>query len=254
MTYLYGIFVIIIGLIIGSFLNCLIWRLYKEESLGGRSYCPKCRQTICWYDNIPVLSFIFLAGRCRHCHQIISWQYPLVEIITALLFWLVFFKNYSDSQLTLILLRDWLMIITLLVVFVYDWRWQLVPVLLLWPMTAIIFILNILLGLLWWKILLLAALAAAFFLIQYLITRGRGLGEGDIWLGLFLGVSFPSGTALLLIAVLAYGLGAIISVFLLSRRQKTWKSKIALGPFLAFGAIITLIWGPVLINWYLGLF
>ncbi|MFA7601286.1 MAG: prepilin peptidase, partial [Patescibacteria group bacterium] len=79
-------FMFLFGLIIGSFLNCLIWRLYKEETVLGRSYCPKCGQELKWYDNIPVLSFIFLKGRCRFCNDKISWQYPLVEIITGLLF------------------------------------------------------------------------------------------------------------------------------------------------------------------------
>ncbi len=254
MFYFYGGLVVLIGLLIGSFLNCLIWRLYREESLNGRSYCPKCRHQISWYDNIPVFSFIFLKGQCRHCHQKISWQYPIVEAATALIFLLIFLKDLNHPQLTLILIRDWLVAITLIIVFVYDWRWQLVPMLVIWPMTALIFILNLLLGILWWKLLLLAALVVAFFLIQYLITKRRGLGEGDIWLGLFLGVTFSTGGELLLIAVTAYGLGAIISIILLSQRRKSWKSKIALGPFLAFGAIITLIWGSALINWYLGLF
>jgi len=254
MFSIYLIFVVIIGLIIGSFTNCFIWRIHREESFGGRSYCPKCRQLIAWYDNIPIFSFIFLKGRCRHCHQTISWQYPIVEFATALFFTLIFLKKFNDPQLTIILIRDWLLIITLIVVFVYDYRWRLVPLLIVWPMTALMFIFNILLGIIWWEILLWAVIAAGFFLIQYLVTKRRGLGEGDIWLGLLLGISFPNGGALLLIAVLAYTLGAAISIFLLSRQQKTWKSKIALGPFLVFGAIITLIWGPTLINWYLGLF
>ncbi len=73
-------FVFLLGLIIGSFLNCLIWRLHKKESMLGRSYCPKCGQQIAWYDNIPILSFVFLGGKCRHCRKEISWQYPAVEL------------------------------------------------------------------------------------------------------------------------------------------------------------------------------
>ena len=88
-------FFLLFGLIIGSFLNCLVWRLYKEETLGGRSYCPQCHHQIDWYDNLPVLSFIILRGKCRHCHKKISWQYPLVELIVSLLFGLSFFHFFG---------------------------------------------------------------------------------------------------------------------------------------------------------------
>ncbi len=247
------IFVFILGLILGSFLNCLIWRLYKEESMGGRSYCPNCHHTIAWYDNIPLLSFIFLGGRCRSCRQAISWQYPLVELATAILFVLVWQKDILVPNFSLLILRDWLLVITLIIVFVYDSRWQLIPMLVIWPMSAVMLILNIALGLSWTSLLLFAALGAGFFLLQFLLTKGRGLGEGDIWLGLLLGLSFPSASQLILILLLSYSSGAIISLFLLASRQKKWKSAIALGPFLAVGAIITLIWGEGLISWYLAL-
>jgi len=250
LSILAGVF----GLIIGSFLNCLIWRLYKEESLSGRSYCPQCRQPIAWYDNFPVLSFILLGARCRHCHKPISWQYPLLEIATALFFYLSFRQVHQEIQLSLWLAHHWLVIATLLVVFVYDWRWQLIPVIFLWPMTAAVFVISLLLGFSWWLVLLLGLAGAGFFLIQYILTKKRGLGEGDIWLGLFLGIAFSRPVDLLLILFLAYTSGALVSSFLLIRHQKKWRSKLALGPFLAFGAIITLIWGQKIINWYLGLF
>lgn len=254
MIYITSIFVILIGLIVGSFLNCLIWRLYKNESLGGRSYCPKCRHKISWYENIPVFSFIFLQGKCHYCREKISWQYPLVEIITALLFLLTFFYDSQQTQFSLLLIRDWLLVITLIIIFVYDLRWQLIPMTLIWPMCFIFFIINILLGFSWLTIITSGIIAAAFFLIQYIITKKKGLGEGDIWLGLLLGLSFPVLNHLFLIMALSYGVGALVSSVLLLLEKKTGKSKIALGPFLAFGAIITLIWGEKIIGWYLGLF
>ncbi len=133
MTFIFSIFAFLIGLVIGSFLNCLIWRLYKNETIGGRSYCPQCRQSIAWYDNIPVLSFFILRGKCRHCQKKISWQYPLVEIITAILFLFAFLNDLPLPQFSWLLLRDWLLIITLVIVFVYDWRWQLIPMTIIWP-------------------------------------------------------------------------------------------------------------------------
>lgn len=254
MSISFYILVFLLGLISGSFLNCLIWRLYKNETLGGRSYCPKCRQVIAWYDNIPLLSFILLHGRCRHCRRKISWQYPLVELATAVLFLLIFHFDVLKPQFPLLLLRDWLLIITLLIVFVYDFRWQLVPMTVVWPMSVVIFILNLWLGFSWLTLLFFAALAAAFFLIQYILTKQKGIGGGDIWLGVFLGLAYPSADKLLLIMVLSYSFGAIVSLILISDRKKGWKSRIALGPFLAAGAIITLIFGERLINWYLSLF
>jgi len=254
MDYIFAAFAFLIGLVIGSFLNCLIWRLYKNETIGGRSYCPKCRQSIAWYDNIPVLSFILLNGKCRHCQQKISWQYPLVEIITALLFLLAFLNDSLWPQFSLLLTRDWLLIITLVIVFVYDWRWQLIPMTVIWPMCFVLFILNILLGFSWLALIISGLVAAIFFLIQFIATKKKGLGEGDIWLGLLLGLSFPTWPQLFLIMVISYGAGSIVGLALMATKEKKMKSKIALGPFLAFGAIITLIWGERIINWYLNLF
>jgi prepilin signal peptidase PulO-like enzyme (type II secretory pathway) len=254
MNYLFASLATLIGLLIGSFLNCLIWRLYKNETITGRSYCPKCLKMISWYDNIPLFSFAFLGGRCRHCRKKISWQYPSVEFLTALLFMLVFLKNSASPDFSILLARDWLIVSSLMIIFIYDLRWQLVPMLVVWPVTGIIFLLNLLLGVSLYSIILFGVIGAAFFLIQYIVTRKKGLGEGDIWLGLLLGVTFPTAGELALSLCLAYFLGAIIGVFLLTSHKKEWKSKMALGPFLAFGAIITLIYGQKIISWYLGLF
>lgn len=253
MNTIFIIFSALVGLIVGSFLNCLAWRLYKNETIMGRSYCPKCRKQIEWYDNIPIISFILLRGRCRLCSEKISWQYPIVEFFTALLFVLTFLVNNSLNFNPLLLARDWLLISGLILIFIYDLRWQLIPMLLVWPLTALIFILNILLGVPWLDLLLFGLAGALFFLIQFIITRGRGLGEGDIWLGLLLGITFPRVDYLALSLILAYFVGAIISIILIASKNKGLKSKVALGPFLVFGAIITLIYGNQIINWYLNL-
>ncbi|MFA5155075.1 MAG: prepilin peptidase [Patescibacteria group bacterium] len=250
MLTLFFSIVFILGLITGSFLNCLIWRLYRRESLRGRSYCPHCRRAIAWYDNIPVLSFFILRGRCRSCRQNISWQYPLVELATAILFVLTCRLELANPQLALALSRDWLLVIALLVVFVYDLRWQLIPLDFLAPAGVAVFLLNLLLGAPLLLLLTCAALGAAFFLVQYILTGRRGVGEGDIWLGAFLGLAFPAISRLFLIMVASYTLGASISLILLVSRRKQWQSRIALGPFLAAGAIITLIWGEAIIAWY----
>ncbi len=249
-----NVFIFLFGLIIGSFLNCLIWRLYKDETLSGRSYCPHCRKMIAWYDNIPVLSFIILGGRCRHCREKISWQYPLVELVTASLFLEIFWLDQAVPLGSLFLLRDLLFTAGMIVIFVYDFRWQMIPMLVIWPLAAIVLVSNLLLGLSPLAVVIGGAAGLAFFALQYLLTKKKGVGEGDIWLGLLLGFFFADAGKLLLLLVLAYGVGAIISLILMSSRRKKWHSRIALGPFLAFAAIITLIWGEPIIGWYLGLF
>jgi leader peptidase (prepilin peptidase) / N-methyltransferase len=254
MNILFIIFSALIGLIVGSFLNCLAWRLYQEESIMGRSYCPNCRHKVSWYDNIPILSFILLKGRCRHCQSSISWQYPLTEFFTALLFVLSFLADSALDQSLLFLVRDWLLISGLVLVFIYDWRWQSVPMLLIWPLTALIAVLNLFLGFSWQDLALFGLVGTLFFLIQYLATKGRGLGTGDIWLGLLIGISFPRLDLLALVLIISYFTGAIVSAVLLISKKKELKSKIALGPFLSFGSVITLIYGFKIINWYLGIF
>lgn len=261
------IFVILIALILGSFLNCLVWRLYKNESLWGRSYCPKCGKQISWYDNIPVLSFFLLKGKCRYCHKNISWQYPLVELLTAILLSLSFYRifgnvNFYDFAILntqyfnlsnlLLLLRDWIFIFSLIIVFIFDFKWQEIPMLLVWPVTGVIFFLNLFIINDIKSIIISALIGTLFFLTQYILTAKRGLGEGDIWLGLLIGIYFANWQILLLSLFLSYLIGAIISVYLL-KRKKNLKSKIALGPFLVIGALLSLFLGTYLLNYYIGL-
>lgn len=257
MDMFFAAVIMLLGLIIGSFLNCLIWRLYQDESLLGRSYCPACRKMIAWYDNIPLLSFFLLRGRCRRCQGRISWQYPLVEAVTAWLFLLVWQQHaaaiLAGTSGLAPFLRDVAIVIFLIVIFVYDLRWQLVPLNFIWPMSVLVLLLNLYLGVPWTAELLYGAIGGAFFLIQFLATRGRGVGEGDIWLGVFLGLAFPDWGRLLLIMVASYGIGSVVSIVLLLSHKKGWKSAIPLGPFLTLGALIALLYGEQLIAWYLGL-
>ncbi len=254
------LFVFIFGLIIGSFLNCVIWRLHSKESLLGRSQCPHCHKKIFWYDNIPLLSFIFLEGRCRHCQKAISWRYPLVEFITALLFTLIFFKALSvhgavefwQSTVWLTLVRDWLFVATLIVVFVTDALWYLIFDELVLPVVIVLAVLNIIIGFSWHNMLLSATIGSGFFIIQFLVSRGRWIGGGDIRLGLLLGVAL--GWPLVIPSIfIAYVIGAVVGLGLLSFRKKQWKSVLPLGTFLAISGIITLLYGQELIEWYLRL-
>ena len=250
-----AIFTFIFGLLIGSFINCWAWRLHQEESLMNRSYCPRCRHQIRWYDNIPLLSFLLLKGRCRDCKKAISWQYPAVEFLTALLFaaaWLFFGANVW------LFLQSLIVITILILVLIFDARWFLIPVNVLIGGLLFVFLFGYLgssLG--FWGYLgafLSGALVAAlFFALQYILTRGRGLGEGDIWLGAFLGGAFADLGQLFVALILAYFVGALVSLFLLLKGKKKWSSRLPLGIFLVIGALVAWFFGKAISTWYLAL-
>ncbi len=265
MFYLILFLIFVFGLTIGSFLNCLIWRLYTDESLWGRSACPKCKNKIAWYDNIPVLSFIFLKAKCRVCQEKISWQYPLVElaagILFALSFWIHFgfLANLSPDALLhhsfnwrdyLLILRDWFFISIMIVVFVYDWRWYLVSDTAVLPSCLIVLIINLFLDLEWKNLLFSGIIGASFFLIQFIVSRGRWIGGGDIRLGLLMGLGL--GWPYILVAIfIAYFIGSIIGISLILIGRKKMDSQIPLGVFLSVASIIVLFWGREIIEWYL---
>lgn len=260
MFYLF--FSFIFGLMIGSFLNCLIWRLHKKEKITGRSYCPKCKKQIVWYDNIPVLSFLFLRGRCRYCGKGISWQYPVVELVTGVLFMFALLINVEnvtnfgfevfDLESILYLLRDWLVIGIMIVIFIYDLRWYMILDIVTLPAMVVVLMVNLLLGFSWLNLLISGIIGGSFFLVQFVVSRGEWIGGGDIRLGLLMG--FILGWPNVLVAIfIAYFMGSIIGVGLKIWGGKKWDSKVPLGTFLSVATIITLFWGQNILSWYLNL-
>jgi len=276
MEILVYIFVFFFGLIVGSFLNSIIYRLstgaphqllFKSGGGLSRSFCPDCRHTLSWQDLIPLLSFLILKGKCRYCHQPISSQYPLVELATGTLFALVF--NYLSTLpgfVNLILL----LVITcfLIIIFVYDLKHYIIPDKIIYPAIATAFLYQLfrilefgnwnLFGI--WNLefgilrpILSAVLASGFFLIIVLISQGKWMGAGDIKLAFLMGLflSFPK---ILVALFLAFFIGAIIGVGLVVSRKKTLKSEVPFGPFLVTGIFIALFWGENIINWYLNFF
>lgn len=219
----------------------------------GRSYCPKCEKQIAWYDNIPVLSFILLRGRCRHCKKSISIQYPAVELVTGILFVMAYYLNYESRiinyGLIIQLLRDWFIISVMMVVFIYDLRWYLILDIVTLPACLAVLAMNLLLGFDLWNLLISGIIGGSFFLIQFLISRGKWIGGGDIRLGLLLGLSF-GWPAVLLAIIISYFIGSIVGVGLILLGKKKWGSEVPLGVFLAVGAIITLFWQSQILAWY----
>jgi prepilin signal peptidase PulO-like enzyme (type II secretory pathway) len=271
MTSFFLITVFILGLIIGSFLNCLIWRLHKKETILGRSYCPECRRQIFWYDNIPLLSYLLLHGKCRHCQKRISYQYPLVEFVVGALFVLAFFYNFPvqssfflDGQFSMIalltLIRDWLLICVMVIIFVYDLRWYLILDVVSLPASLVFLIFNLVIDYLkfngslpanvWQGLLFSGIIGMSFFLLQFIISKGRWIGGGDIRLGLLMGLAL--GWPNILVALfIAYILGSVVGVGLIMAGKKQWGSQVPFGVFLSVATIISLFWGSQLLNWYL---
>lgn len=243
-------FIFLFGLIIGSFLNCLIWRLHKKESLVNRSYCPKCGKQIAWHDNIPVLSFIMLFGKCRHCKKPISSQYPVVELITGVLFAAAY---YFNPEFTIRLARDWFLISVMIVIFIYDLRWYLILDIITLPACLIMLILNLIIGFNLWNLLISGIIGGSFFLIQFVISKGKWIGGGDIRLGLLMGLSFDLPGVLAAI-IISYFIGSAAGMCLVLARKKKFSSRMPLGVFLASGAIIILFWQDNILNWYWSLF
>lgn len=248
------------GLIMGSFLDCLLRRLKNGESILGRSACPGCHAQLAWYDNIPLFSFLILRARCRRCRQPISWQYPLIEAVTALLFAAAFWRIASFAGAVegwrlhewLLLLRDWIFLFALAGVFISDLRWYLIFDEIVLPAGVAVFLLNIAIGTPWPILLLSATIGTGFFLLQYAVSRGRWIGGGDIRLGFLLGAGL--GWPLVVPAIMiAYLVGAPVGVLLISVGRKEWGSRLPLGVFLCIGALAALFYGQPLIDWYLHL-
>jgi len=248
-------FIFIIGLVIGSFLNAALWRVKVGKSLGGRSMCVNCKKELLARDLVPLISFLLLRGKCRNCKVKISWQYPAVELVTALLFCLAFYfhqdqvNELPQSLLALSFARDWLFIGVLTFLFVYDARHQLLPDAVTLPAILLAFLVNLFIPI--YKnnpipgsqnLLIAILFGIIFFALQYYLTRGKGVGSGDIRFGALMGamLGFPSiWTAL----SVSYILGAIFALGLIIKGDKGLKSKMALGPFLALGTLIVYLYG-----------
>ncbi len=245
------------GLIVGSFLNSIIYRLSTGESfLFKRSFCPHCKHQLSWQDLIPLLSFFVLKGKCRYCKKPISWQYPLVELATGILFILIL--NFSTRPGGVIL---FVVSCFLIIIFVYDLKHYIIPDKIIYPAIMVsgiwYFVSGIFLNL-YTKYEILNTIysafgAVAFFLAIVLISRGKWMGVGDIKLAFLMGLilGFPNILAALFLAFL---IGAIIGVGLIAAQKKTFKSEVPFGPFLVTGTFIALFWGETIINWYLNFF
>jgi leader peptidase (prepilin peptidase) / N-methyltransferase len=251
MIYLYFFF---LGTAIGSFLNVLIDRLPKDKSIMGRSHCDYCKRKLTAIDLIPLFSFIFLRGRCRTCKRKLSWQYPAIEFLTGVTFTLVYYF-YSLGNLSLI--GSLLFVIclfgvssSLIVIFFTDVKHQIIPD----QMQISLFIFSFLLRIIQLQILhvsryalheilyifIAGVVVMTPILLIYLLTKGRGMGFGDVKLAFNMGIMLGIKSGLLAL-YFGFIIGAIYGIILIVLRLKKMKSKIAFGPFLILGIIIVVI-------------
>ena len=246
-----GMIIFVIGLVIGSFSNVCIYRIPRNESLvSPGSHCPQCNKPIPFYDNIPVISYILLKGKCRYCGQPIPLQYPIVELATGL-FYLALYLFYGLQLITII----YMILCTLLIIISFiDLKERIIPDVLSLPFIAIGFIVSFFLRTLSPIDSLLGILAGGGSLLIIAIAgtylfKKEAMGGGDIKLAAMIG-AFLGWQLTLLSLFLGFFLGSIIGVIVLII-NKGKSDIVPFGPFIALGAMLSIFWGQAIIHWYL---
>ncbi|NLB21535.1 MAG: prepilin peptidase [Clostridium sp.] len=246
-------YIFIIGTLIGSFLNVVSYRIPREESISfPPSHCPNCNNRLKFYDLIPIFSYIALRGKCRNCKNGISIKYPIVEMITGLLFVFTVYRfglNFEALQ--------YLIIIGILIpVFLIDLEHSIIPDGLnigILVVSVISVLIQIYTGDKVWSDLLNHSLGlllgGGFFLLIAMVTNGA-MGGGDIKIMGALGFLFGVKNTLLLM-FLSFVIGGVLSLILLGLKIKKRKDYIPFGPFICIAALITIFWGQQILQWYL---
>ena len=241
----------ILGTIIGSFLNVVAYRLPRGESLSHPpSRCPSCEAPVKPYDNIPVLSWLLLRGRCRNCKAPISWRYPVVEAGTGLLCALVVIAKGADEDAILGLV----LVLLLVPITLIDLDVQIIPNKITYPGVVVGIVIVALTDLDSLPENLISAFAAGGFLFVAWFLRPGGMGLGDVKLAFMLGIYLGRAVAPAMFAALISG--SIIGAIIIARygAAKGRKMKIPFGPYLALGGIVGLFAGDAIVDWYLDSF
>lgn len=257
----YSIFFFLFGSAVGSFLNVVVLRAPKKKSIvKNRSHCPKCKHNLTVFDLIPVFGFLLLRGRCRYCKKKIFWQYPLVEAVTGIIFALGFLVlGLSIEFLFFAIYASFL-----IAIFVLDYTKYIIPDFLSVPAMVAGLAGSFIISASNWQSISISAFSAffsnlgwavliggGFFLFQFLISRGRWVGGGDIRLGAVMGLmlGFPNIIAAIGIS---YVIGALWGIGLIVLKRKTIKGVLPFGTFLTISTIICLLWGDEIVKAYLG--
>jgi len=236
------------GLIIGSFLNVVAYRLPRGESLAHPpSHCPSCGEPIKPYDNVPVLSWLLLRGRCRHCQAPISPRYPLVEALTGVLWALVMWARWDDASGIAL----GIVLVTVLIpIAIIDFEHRIIPNRITAPAAIVAILIGLLLDQDFVVEQLIAGAAAGGFFLLAAIAYPRGMGMGDVKLagmmGLYLGRAV--GCAILVGLVAGVVVGGVIMSRVGVREGR--KQQVPFGPFLALGGIVAIFAGDAVAEWY----
>lgn len=246
------VLVAVFGLVIGSFLNVLIFRIDNLKSvLTGRSECPHCKHKLAARDLVPLFSFLSLQGKCRYCHKKISIQYPLVELLTALIFSLLYY--FFGSNIGAFVFYTIIFSI-LIVVAVHDLKTQYIPQEFVILAVVLLLIFGSHFGGFSYRNMLYGGLIGGGVpAILVLVSREKWMGSGDIGVGLVLGliVGFPVAIFGFFLACL---LGSIVGLIYVYLKKKTIKVSMPFAPYLILASLISLIWGQQVINWYFNSF
>ena len=238
------------GLVIGSFLNVVIGRLPTGRSVvHPGSACPHCGAAIRWYDNVPVLSWLRLRARCRSCGGAISWRYPAVELVTAILFALAAHRFGPTLDLGPALI----LVAALIAITGIDVDHQIIPDVITLPGVIAGAALSIAIHPTRWLDTLLGIVLGGGLFFLIILVSGGGMGGGDMKLGTMMG-AFLGWKLVLLAILLGVFAGGAVAVVLLATGNRGRKDPVPFGPFLALGAVLSLLWGNGLLGWYVGRF
>lgn len=250
---IYPVFAFVFGMVVGSFLNVCICRLPKSESVvSPPSHCPHCSYQIRWYDNIPLVSYLLLRGKCRGCGAHISLQYPLVELLNGVLTLFLFLRfGPTFAFAVLFLLCSALVVITFI-----DIEHQIIPDEISLSGIVVGFVLSFFLkGHTWLNSLLGILLGGgSLLLVAYIyqrLTGKDGMGGGDIKLLAMMG-AFLGWKSIPFIIFASSLVGSLVGITIMLLKKKDSKLAIPFGPYLAFAAVLYIFYGKPLIRWYLG--
>jgi leader peptidase (prepilin peptidase) / N-methyltransferase len=250
--FLFGLYIFLVGLCVGSFLNVCIYRLPAERSIvRPASACTQCGSPLRWYDNIPLLSYMILRGRCRNCRVVISPRYPIVELLTGM-FALALWLRFGTHPHTAVYFA---FIAALLTITFIDIDHRIIPDGISLPGIPIGFILSFFLPQVGWldSLLGIALGGGSLFLVAWtyqVFTGKEGMGGGDIKLLGMIG-AFIGWQGVLFTIMISSFIGTAVGVALMLHARKGMKMAIPFGPFLSIGAILYVFFGPEWIAWYL---
>jgi len=247
------ILIFILGLVLGSFSNVCIYRIPRNESIiFPASHCPKCNSPIKPIDNIPLLSYILLKGRCRNCKSKIAIQYPIVELLTGIIYLIIYLiYGLTIQTLIYIILSSALIIITFI-----DLNEQIVPDIISLPGIVIGFIISFFVPYLSYAnsalgILVGGGIILIIGLAGSAIFKKEAMGGGDVKLAAMIG-AFLGWRYIITSLFLGFFLGALAGIILILSKIKSREDTVPFGPFIVLGSIITILWGEKILSWYIG--